>query len=50
MPPTSAKGADSMISELSATELKAIISRMNMIASVMGTTMRSDERASSVYL
>ena len=47
-PPTSANGADSMISELSAIELKAIISRMNMITSVMGTTTRSDERASSV--
>ena len=48
-PPTSANGADSMISELSATDRNAIISSTNMMTSVIGTTMRSFERASSAY-
>ena len=48
-PPTRANGAESMMRELSAMELNAIISSRNMIASVIGTTMRSLERASSVY-
>ena len=38
-----------MISELSATDRNAIISSTNMMTSVIGTTTRSFERASSAY-
>ena len=48
-PPTSAKGAYSMMSELSATDLNAISSRPNMMMSVIGTTMRSLDCASCAY-
>ncbi len=48
-PPTSAKGADSMINELSATDRNASSNNPNMMMSVTGTTTRSFERASSAY-